>query len=268
MIALVTGASSGIGASYAERLATDGYDLVVVARRRDRLEALAERLHSQHGTRVEVLAGDLCEWDSLARIEARARQGDIDVLVNNAGFPGYRPFVEVDPSAVQNLILITVLAPARLTRAVLPAMVERHRGSIINVASLLALSGSIPANPLPYRATYAGGKSFALTFTQALAGELPDSGVRFQALLPGVVTTEFHDSLKVDRQRLATMSMTPDEVVSASMLALERGELICVPGLEDPAVFDQLTAAQRAVMQGGNRPELAQRYRASATTRP
>jgi len=268
MIALVTGASSGIGASFAERLAGDGYDLVVVARRRDRLEALAQRLHSERGTRVEIQAGDLCDLENLARIEARAARGDIDVLVNNAGFAGYKPFVEVDPSAVQNLILVHVLAPARLTRAVLPAMVQRKRGAIINVASLLSLSGSIPANPLPYRATYAGAKSFALTFTQALAGELPDSGVRLQVLLPGVVATEFHDTLNVDRGRLATMSMKPEEVVSASMVGLERGELICVPGLEDPTVVDQLTAAQRAVMQGGNRPQLAERYRAPAPSRP
>ena len=150
----------------------------------------------------------------------------------------------------------------RLTRAALPGMLQRGSGAIVNVASLLSLSGSLPANPLPYRATYAGAKAFIVTFTQALSGELPASGVRLQALLPGVVATEFHDTLNVDRSRMASMAMGPDEVVTASLAALEHGELICVPGLEDPALIEQLTGAQRAVMQAGNRPQLAARYKA------
>ena len=262
-VALVTGASSGIGASYATRLGQDGYDLVLVARRRDRLDDLAERLGS-NGSTVEVLACDLTDPTGLAKIEARASQGDIEFLVNNAGFAGYRPFAELDPKIAEDLIRLHVLAVTRLTRAALPGMLERGSGAIVNVASLLSLSGSLPANPLPYRATYAGAKAFIVTFTQALSGELPASGVRLQALLPGVVATEFHDTLNVDRSRMASMAMGPDEVVTASLAALEHGELICVPGLEDPALIEQLTGAQRAVMQAGNRPQLAARYKAAS----
>ena len=178
----------------------------LVARRRDRLDDLAERLGS-NGSTVEVLACDLTDPTGLAKIEARASQGDIEFLVNNAGFAGYRPFAELDPKIAEDLIRLHVLAVTRLTRAALPGMLERGSGAIVNVASLLSLSGSLPANPLPYRATYAGAKAFIVTFTQALSGELPASGVRLQALLPGVVATEFHDTLNVDRSRMASMAM-------------------------------------------------------------
>jgi short-subunit dehydrogenase len=264
-VALVTGASSGIGATYADRLARDGYDLVLVARRRDRLEQLANRLGS-HGAAAEVLPADLTDPGDLAEIETRASQGDVEFLVNNAGFAGYRPFTELDPTTAEDLIRLHILAVTRLTRAALPGMVRRQRGAIVNVASLLSLSGSIPANPLPYRATYAGAKAFMLTFTQALSGELPGSGVRLQALLPGVVATEFHDTLNVDRSRMASMAMQPDDVVAASLAALEAGELVCIPGLEDPTLVEQLTGAQRAIIQAGNQRELASRYKTASAS--
>lgn len=264
-VALVTGASSGIGASYADRLGRDGYDLVLVARRRDRLEELANRLRS-HGAAAEVLPADLTDPADLAGIETRASQGDVEFLVNNAGFAGYRPFTELDPKTAEDLIRLHILAVTRLTRAALPGMVRRQRGTIVNVASLLSLSGSIPANPLPYRATYAGAKAFMLTFTQALSGELPGSGVRLQALLPGVVATEFHDTLNVDRSRMASMAMQPADVVAASLAALEAGELVCIPGLEDPKLVEQLTGAQRAIMQAGNQRELASRYKTASAS--
>lgn len=264
-VALVTGASSGIGASYADRLGRDGYDLVLVARRRDRLEELANRLRS-HGAAAEVLPADLTDPADLAGIETRASQGDVEFLVNNAGFAGYRPFTELDPKTAEDLIRLHILAVTRLTRAALPGMVQRQRGTIVNVASLLSLSGSIPANPLPYRATYAGAKAFMLTFTQALFGELPGSGVRLQALLPGVVATEFHDTLNVDRSRMASMAMQPADVVAASLAALEAGELVCIPGLEDPKLVEQLTGAQRAIMQAGNQRELASRYKTASAS--
>jgi short-subunit dehydrogenase len=264
-VALVTGASSGIGATYADRLARDGYDLVLVARRRDRLDDLANRLRS-HGAAAEVLPADLTDPGDLAGIETRASQGDVEFLVNNAGFAGYRPFAELDPTTAEDLIRLHILAVTRLTRAALPGMVRRQRGAIVNVASLLSLSGSIPANPLPYRATYAGAKAFMLTFTQALSGELPGSGVRLQALLPGVVATEFHDTLNVDRSRMASMAMQPDDVVAASRAALDAGELVCIPGLEDPALVEQLTGAQRAIVQAGNQRELASRYKTATAS--
>jgi uncharacterized protein len=265
--ALITGASSGLGVSYARRLAERGYDLVLVARRRDRLESLAGELRTATGARSEVLVADLVEPEGFAEVRARAGRGDLELLINNAGFAGYRPFVDLDPEMADDLVRVHVRVPTLLTRAALPPMVRRRSGAVINVASLLAVSGSIPANPMPYRAVYAGAKAYLLTFTQALAGELKDSGVRLQLVLPGVVATEFHDQTGMDRARLAAMAMQADEVVAASLAALERGELLCVPGLEDQSLLEELGKAQRALMAAGNRPQLAARYKTAASSR-
>lgn len=237
---------------------------MLVARRRERLEALAQELERSARAVSEILIADLVDQEGLDRARARLDKGDVDLLINNAGFPGYRPFVEVDPNVADDLLRLHVRVPTLLSRAALPHMVRRNRGAIINVASLLSLSGTIPANPMPYRAVYAGAKSYLLTFTQALAGELKDSGIRLQVLLPGVVNTEFHDKLNMDPGRLASMAMKPGEVVSASLAALDRAELICAPGLDDPALFDAVGKAQRAVMETANRPQLAQRYKSAA----
>jgi short-subunit dehydrogenase len=156
--ALITGASSGLGAGYARRLAEQGYDLVLVARRRDRLESLAGELRSANGARSEVLAADLVEPEGFAAVRARAGRGDLEVLINNAGFAGYRPFVELDPELADDLVRLHVRVPTLLTRAALPHMVRRRSGAVIKLASLLAVSGTIPANPMPYRAVYAGGE--------------------------------------------------------------------------------------------------------------
>ena len=266
-VAIVTGASSGIGTSYARRLADKGYDLVIVARRRDRLQDLAREVQSRWGATAEVISGDLCETKMIDEVAARASQGDVDMLVNNAGFAGYRPFIDLYPEVAENLMSLQVRAPTLLTRAVLPGMVQRHRGSVVNVGSLLALSATIPPNPLPHRVVYAGTKSYILTFTQALAGELKDTGVQLQALLPGVVATEFHNDLPMDPGRLAALAMPPDEVVTASLIGLERGEVICVPGLDEPSLLDNLGKAQRAIMEAANRPRLAARYTSPAPTR-
>ena len=161
--ALVTGASAGIGTAYAERLARDGYDVVLVARRRERLEELAERLRRETGGHAEVLAADLTDAEALGRVEARVTDDEaLTLVVNNAGFGAYRPFAEVEPAVIDALINVHIRAVARLTRAALPGMVRRGSGGIINVASLLALSGAVPPNPLPYRATYAGAKAFMM----------------------------------------------------------------------------------------------------------
>jgi len=257
--AVVTGASSGIGTAYAERLARDGYDVVLVARRRERLEELAERLRREAETHAEVLAADLTDIGALAQVEARvAGDESLALLVNNAGFGGYRPFVQVGPDAVDDLIDIHIRAVARLTRAALPGMVRRAAGGVINVASLLALSGSLPPNPLPHRAVYAGAKAFMVTFTQALAGELSGTGVGVQVCLPGLVATEFHTVQGMD---LSTRPrMTADDVVTASLAAFARGEVTCIPGLEDASLLERLTEAQRAVMTSANTPMLARRY--------
>ena len=161
--ALITGASAGIGAAFAERLACDGYNLVLVARRRKRLEELAARLSAEHGVAVDALPADLADAAGLRAVEARiAADPDLALLVNNAGFGNYMPFVDLDPDAAEEQIDVQVLAVTRLTRAALPGMIQRGRGAIINVSSRLAFSGSASGPFIPKRATYAATKAFLL----------------------------------------------------------------------------------------------------------
>jgi short-subunit dehydrogenase len=263
-LALVTGASSGIGAAFAERIARDGHDLILVARRRDRLEALAERLRGETGVAAEPLAADLTDAGALSQLEARiAGEERLALLVNNAGFGGYRPFVEIEPNIIDELIGVHIRAVARLTRAALPGMVRRGAGGVVNIASLLALSGALPPNPLPYRAMYAGAKAFILAFTEALSGELGSSGVRVQACLPGLVDTEYHAVTGRDPGKMPPMMKAAD-VVAASLAALAHGEVVCVPGLDDAALLERLAEVRRTVLTSANRPALAQRYRSAA----
>jgi short-subunit dehydrogenase len=213
-----------------------------------------------------VIGADLTDGRALAELEARLAEDDaLSLLVNNAGFGGYRAFVSLDPNTLDQLIDIHVRAMARLTRAVVPGMIRRGGGGIINVASLLALSGTLPPNPLPHRATYAAAKSFMLTFTQALAGELRDTGVRVQACLPGRVDTEFHKLQGIDTSKLPPM-MSPEDIVTGALAGLALGEVDCVPALADTGLLDRLTEAQLAVFKAAvlPTPVLAQRYHGPA----
>lgn len=259
-VALVTGASSGIGAALAERLARDGRDLVIVARRRQRLDALATRLQAETGVTVEVLAADLTEPAQLQQVVERLHEDErIDLLVNNAGFGGYGPFAELEPTFADRLIGVHVRAPMRLTRAVLPHMLTRGRGAVVNVASLLALSGPMHV-PMSGRATYVGAKAFLLSFTQALAVELEGTGVQAMAVLPGMVETEFFRTRRGGDPGAANL-MSAGDVAQAIVVGLELGEVICVPGLDDVSLFDELRNVQKATLFGGNAAQLAKRYR-------
>jgi uncharacterized protein len=249
--ALITGASSGLGEAFAERLAADGHDLIVVARREDRLRALADRLSDAHATATEVLVADLTAPDDLQRVEARiATAPALDLLVNNAGFGGYRPFLQLDPDRAEELIRLQVLAVTRLARAALPAMVARGRGAVINVSSQLAFSVTMPSPPLPPgRAVYAATKAYVNAFTQLLHGELAGTGVRVQALCPGVMRTEFYARMGRDLGRVPMRPMEPSEVVSASLAGLQRGEVLWLPGLDDASALDGVHAAERRVLE-------------------
>jgi uncharacterized protein len=260
--ALITGASSGIGMAFAARLARCAHDLVLVARRRDRLDGLAEQLRRDTGVLADVVCADLTKAESLAKLEDLV-SGDhrLALLVNNAGFGGYQPFASIDPKVIDNLIDVHVRAVTRLTRAALPGMIERSTGGIINISSVVALSGTLPPNPLPYRATYAGAKAFMLAFTQTLAGELNGTGVRVQVCLPGRVRTEFHTLQGIDITKLPPM-MTADDLVTASLSSLAQGEIVCVPALTDAALLNRISEAQIAVLQAaGLQPAIAERYR-------
>jgi hypothetical protein len=256
----VTGASAGIGRAFAERLARDQMDLCLVARRKDRLDALADELRVRRGVDVEVRACDLTDPAALAELcEAVARRPP-DLLVNNAGFGTVGRFAELDAEREEREIRLNVLALVRLTRAALPAMVERGHGAVINVSSMASLS------PAPYTATYAATKAFVTSFSEALYEELRGTGVKVQALLPGFTRTEFQDVAGVDKHAVPGFAwMPPEDVVEASLRALERGEAVCVPGLANrvlagvtrlvpSAVSRRLTGAALRRTLGGDAP--------------
>jgi short-subunit dehydrogenase len=259
--ALVTGASSGIGQAFAERLARDGYDLILVARRRDRLEALAGRLREESSVSVDVLAADLTKSDELQKVENRiAREPALDLLVNNAGFGAYMPFVELAPGRAEELIRLQVLAVTLLTRAALPGMIARGKGAVINVSSRLAFSASLPSPPLPKRAVYAATKSYINTFSRIVANELAGTGVRVQALCPGVVRTEFHEVQGMDASRFPVGIMSPEDLVAASLAGLERDEVVCIPALDDPGLLAAVEASERRLFETSTGGEPSKRY--------
>jgi short-subunit dehydrogenase len=254
--ALVTGASSGIGQAFVERLAKYGYDLIIVARRLDRLDALAGRLRAS-GIAVEVMAADLTDRAGLNWIEAYIRDDALAMLVNNAGFGGYGPFLELDSNLAERQIQLHLTALVRLTRAALPGMVARKSGAVISVSSMLAFSGNIRMER-PKRATYAASKAFINTFTQALAQELEGTGVRVQALCPSLVRTEFHDALGGRPPGVPVIE--PDDIVRASLAGLALGEVICAPTLPDASAIARLAEAEAALFGQGRAPAVAERY--------
>jgi short-subunit dehydrogenase len=224
--ALVTGASSGIGHAFAERLARDGYDLVVVARSREPLEALAGEVAERHAVEVEVLVADLTDPGDLGRVEARLGQAPgFDLLVNNAGVGTVGAFADRDLDGEETQIRLNVLALVRLTHAALATMLPHRHGAIVNVSSMAALA------PYPFTATYAATKAFVNSFTEALHEELRDTGVRVQALCPGFTRTRFQERAGVEPSTIPRLAwMEPEAVVEASLAGLERGNLICIPG--------------------------------------
>ncbi len=261
--ALVTGASSGIGAAFAERLAKDGYDLIIIARREDKLEELAQRLQKSHPVNVEVLVADLSQHDSLLMVEKRiAAEATLEMLINNAGFGGYMPFMELDPDQAEELINVKVLAVTRLTRAALPGMRARRRGSVINVSSRLAFSGAMGSSQLPKRAVYVGANAFINAFSQLLQSELEGTGVNVQALCPGVVATEFHTHVGADTSRFpAAIVMKPKDLVDASLAGLKLGEVICIPAMEDTDLLTQIHESQKRFFEQTRSGSIAERYR-------
>jgi short-subunit dehydrogenase len=222
----VTGASAGIGQSFAERLAREAWDLVLVARRRDRLEELAEKLRKAHARRIEVVAADLTSPAGVHAVEQRiAAEPTLELLVNNAGFGTSGRFAELDREAEEQELRLNVVALVRLTHAALAAFSERGHGTVINVSSLAGFQ------PAPFNATYAATKAFVNSFTQALHEELRGSGLRVQLLCPGFTRTEFQDVAGVNTDELPAFAwMEPDAVVEASLAGLRRGELIVIPG--------------------------------------
>lgn len=226
-VALVTGSSSGIGAAFARALAARGHDVVLCARREERLRALAADLDSETGGSAEVLTADLTTDAGVAAVAARL--GDegrpVDLLVNNAGFGTAGAVWELDPEREAAEIRLNVTAVVRLTHAALAAMVPRGRGGVINVSSVAAYQ------PTPWGATYGATKAFVSSFTHAVHEELRGTGVRVMVLAPGYTHTEFHEqaAMPVD-QSPELLWQSPETVVAAALRAYDRGRVVCTPG--------------------------------------
>src|SRR5271165_1976002 len=261
-LAVVTGASSGIGEAFAERLAADRWDLVVVARSGERLSELAARLNQAHGVTVRAVQADLSRPGEVERVGGEIGAMPVDMLVNNAGLAHYMPFADLPAAQAAELVDLNVLAPVLLTQAVLPGMLERSRGAIINIASLLAFSGAVQVPFLPKRVVYAATKSFLVTFSQALAAEVGDRGIQVQVVCPGVVRSEFHTRQGMDMS--AVPRMEPDQVVEASLADLADGVLVSVPGLGDTEPVTRLEAVSLDLVSAARTVELPARYRRDA----
>jgi short-subunit dehydrogenase len=241
--ALITGASSGIGAIYADRLAKRGYDLMLVARNHSRLAALAQRLKNETGRSVETIAADLKDKADLARIETTLRtNASITLLVNNAGVGAAAPLLDSDVEKMDEMIRLNVGALTRLTYAAVPGFVARGGGTIVNIASMVAIS------PETLNGVYGGSKAFVLSLSQSLHHELAQKGVRVQAVLPGATATEFWDIAGLPVHNLpAGIVMSAEDMVDAALAGLDHGEIVTIPSLPDKAEWDGFEAARRAM---------------------
>jgi short-subunit dehydrogenase len=241
--ALITGASAGIGAIYADRLAKRGYDLILVARNSDRLAALAQKLKSETGRSVETITADLNDKADLARIETTLRtNASITLLVNNAGVGAAAPLLGSDIEKMDAMIRLNVSALTRLTYAAVPGFVSRAGGTIINISSIVAVS------PETLNGVYGGSKAFVLAFSQSLQHELGSKGIRVQAVLPGATATEFWDTAGLPVHNLpAAIVMSAADMVDAALAGLDQGEVVTIPSLPDKAEWDSFEAARRAM---------------------
>ena len=256
--ALVTGASSGIGAIYADRLAKAGYDLILVARSADRLAEIARRLTDASGRSIETLAADLTQPGDLARVEAVLKSDrSITLLVNNAGIAAVTPLLQSDVDEMERMIALNVTAPTRLAYAAAPAFAARGSGTIINIASIVAL------NPKLLNGVYAGSKAFVLAFSQSLENELAPKGIRIQAVLPGATATDLWDKAGHPVTNLPKeIVMSTEDLVDAALAGLAQGELVTIPALPDSADWDTFETARNALAPHLSLAQPAARYRA------
>ena len=255
--ALITGASSGIGAIYADRLAKRGYDLILVARGRNRLNDLAKRLADNTGRSIEVVAADLTEPKDLARVEEILKaDASITMLVNNAGIGAGAPAAHSDIGKMGNMIAINVSALTHLTYAVLPGFLQRNNGTIINISSIVAIWPEI------LNGVYAGTKAYVTAFSQSLRNEVADKDIRVQVVVPGATATDFWDTAGVDISNFpAEAVMKADDLVDAALAGLDLGEFVTIPALPHYADWEAYEAARKALIPNISRTMPADRYR-------
>ncbi|MGR9276617.1 SDR family NAD(P)-dependent oxidoreductase [Rhizobium leguminosarum] len=255
--ALVTGASSGIGAVYARRLAKQGYDLIIVARNGERLKALASGLTEETGRAVETVVADLGNTADLARVEGVLKQDrSITLLVNNAGVGGTAPLLAADVDKMQKMIELNVTALMRVTYAAVPGFVARGGGTIINIASIVAIV------PERLNGVYGATKAFVLAFSQSLKHELAEKNIRIQAVLPGATATEFWGIAGTPIEHLPNeIVMSAEDMVDASLAGLKQGEFATIPALEDAGLLSAYEQARQALMPNLSRSMPAKRYK-------
>lgn len=257
--ALVTGASAGIGALYAEQLAKKGYDLILVARDRARLDSVAGRIAATTGRSVDVLEADLAVAAQRATVEARLRDdAGITLLVNNAGIGTHTPLLESNVERMSQMIELNVNALTRLTYAAVPGFVARGKGAVINIASIVGIA------PEVLNGVYGASKAFVLAFSQSLQHELAAKGVRVQAVLPGATATDFWATGGLPLEHLpAGIVMRAEDLVAAALLGFERGEAITIPSLHDVGQWEAYEAARQALMPQLSNGTPAARYGAA-----
>ena len=258
--AVITGASTGIGVVYADRLAAQGYDLVLVARSADKLATVADGIRLNTGRKVDVMPADLADAKDLSRIEDFLKTApDITLLVNNAGLGSALKLVDSDVEQMTSMISLNVTALMRLTYAIVPPFIARGAGTIINIASIVAI------NPESLNGVYGGTKAFVVAFSQKLRQELEGTGVRVQVVLPGATATDFWAIAGRPVELLpSAIVMSGADLVDAALIGLDRGEFATIPSLQDGSLFDTYETARQAMVGKLSNSAPAPRYRATA----
>lgn len=258
--AVVTGASTGMGALYAGRLARMGYDLIIIARNHNRLNQLAEHITTDSGRNVEVVAADLADPAQLAALEQKLQQdASITLLVNNAGMGTHTPLLQSSAAQMTAMIALNVVALTRLTYAVVPGMVARGQGAIINIASIVSIA------PELLNGVYGGSKAYVLAFSQSLHHELADKGIQVQAVLPGATATPFWDNGGLPVSQLdPKIVMSAQQMVDAALTGFARGERITIPSLHDKTLWDRYEQARQAMIPHLGSDAPAERYQTAA----
>jgi uncharacterized protein len=261
--ALVTGASSGIGAIYADRLAKRGYDLILVARSAERLKSLATRLTSETGRSVTVLPADLGDKAGLAKVEAvLSDDPSIVMLVNNAGTASRAPLLDADVDEMEAMITLNITALTRLTYAAAPAFVARGGGTIINIGSIVGIA------PERLNGVYGASKAFVLALSHSLRHELAEKGVRVQAVLPSATATDIWEKTGLHYSKLPVGTvMSTEDMVDAALAGLDQGEVVTIPPLQDGEDWTRFEAARRALAPKFGNSAPAPRYRAAEPAR-
>lgn len=257
---LITGASSGIGAIYADRFAARGHDLILVARNKARLAAIADKLGAKYRVRVHALPADLTDKAGLTEVEERLKSDEsITHLVNNAGFGSAAPLSASPVEEMERMVAINVTAPMRLAYAAVPRFIARGKGTLINISSIVAIGPEI------LNGVYGATKSFVLAFSHSLHKELDGTGVKVQVVLPGATGTEFWDVAGLPVSNLPKeWVMSAADLVDAALLGLDRGEYATIPSLADLDAWEAWEAARQTMLPHLSSAVPAERYRASA----